>query len=78
MEKRNDVQVGQQYVKVHSMRNPPPVWEVKSILVENVPAPHAVLVNTRDPFWARTLACSALINNSDYHLVKAGAEHPTE
>ncbi len=70
MEKRNDVQVGQQYVKVHSRRNPPPVWEVKSILVENVPAPHAVLVNTRDPLWTRTLACSALIKNPDYDLVE--------
>ncbi len=70
MEKRNDVQIGQQYVKVNSRRNPPPVWEVKSILDENVPAPHAVLVNTRDPFWTRTLACSALINNPDYDLVK--------
>jgi hypothetical protein len=72
------IEKGLRFVRV--LRHPinAPVFEVKSILVENVPAPHAVLVNTRDPLWTRTLACSALINNPDYDLVKARAEHPTE
>ena len=64
------VEKGQRFVRVLSPPTLAPVFEVKSILVGKVPAPHAVLVNTRDPFWTRTLACSALINSPDYDLVK--------
>ena len=64
------VEKGQRFVRVLNPPTHAPVFEVKSILVGNVPAPHAVLVNTMDPFWTRTLACSALVNSSDYDLVK--------
>ena len=67
------VKKGQRFVRVLSPPTHALVFVVKSILVGNVPTPHAVLVNTRDPFWTRTLACSALINSSDYDLVKRGA-----
>ncbi len=70
------IEKGLRFVRVLSHQINAPVFEVKSILVENVPAPHAFLVNTRDPLWTRTLACSALINNPDYDLVKVGEEHP--
>ena len=71
------IKKGLRFVRVLSHPINAPVFKVKSVFVGNVPAPHAVLVNTRDPFWTRTLACSALINSTDYDLVKAGAEHPS-
>ncbi len=61
---------GQRFVRILSSPTHSPVFEVKSILVGNVPAPHAVLVNIRDPFWTRTLACSALFNSADYDLIE--------
>ena len=64
------VEKGQRFVRVLNSTTHAPVFEGKSILVGNVPAPHAVLVNIRDPFWTRTLACSALVNSPDYDLVK--------
>ncbi len=64
------IEKGLRFIRVLSHPINAPVFEVKSILVGNVPAPHAVLVNTRDPLWTRTLACSALINNPDYDLVE--------
>ena len=64
------VEIGQRFVRVLNSTTRAPVFEVKSILVGIVPAPHAVLVNIRDPLWTRTLACSALVNNSDYEMVE--------
>ncbi len=64
------VEKGQRFVRVLNSTTHALVFEVKSIFVGNVPAPHAVLVNIRDPFWTRTLACSALVNNPDYDYVK--------
>ncbi len=64
------IEKGLRFVRVLSHPINAPVFEVKSILVGKVPAPHAVLVNTMDPFWTRTLACSALINSPDYNLVE--------
>ncbi len=64
------IEKGLRFARVLSHPINAPVFEVKSILVGKVPAPHAVLVNTMDPFWTRTLACSALINGSDYDLIK--------
>ncbi len=64
------VEKGQRFVRVINAPIQAPVFEVKSIFVGNVPAPHAVLVNIRDPLWTRTLACSALVNSSDYEIVE--------
>ncbi len=64
------VEIGQRFVRVINAPIQAPVFEVKSIFFGNVPAPHAVLVNIRDPLWSRTLACSTLVNSPDYDLVK--------
>jgi hypothetical protein len=63
------IEKGLRFVRVLSHPINSPVFEVKSVFVGSAPAPHAILVNTRDPFWTRTLACSALINSADYDFV---------
>ncbi len=68
------VQVGQQYVKVHSTRNPTPVWEVKSIHPGVIGIAHAGLMNRDDPLDRKTVSFSALLDKTHYRLVSdAGA-----
>jgi hypothetical protein len=64
------VQVGQQYVKVHSTRNPPPVWEVNSIHPGIIGIVHAGLMNLDDPVDKKTVSFSALLDKTHYRLVK--------
>ena len=67
--KINGVQVGQQYVKVHSTRNPPPVWEVNSIHPGDFGITHAGLKNLDDPLQKKTVSFSALLDRTYYRLV---------
>ncbi len=69
MAKKIGVQVGQQYVSVHSTRNPPPVWEVKSIHPGDLGIDHAGLMNLTDPLHAKTVSFSALLDRTHYRLV---------
>jgi hypothetical protein len=72
--KMTGVQVGQQYVKVHSTRTPPPVWEVNSIHPGIIGITHAGLMNLADPVDKKTVSFSALLDKTHYRLVKnAGA-----
>ena len=69
MAKQIDVQVGQQYVKVHSTRNPPPVWKVMSIYPGVIGIAHAGLMNRDDPLDRKTVSFSALLDKTHYRLV---------
>ncbi len=69
MAKQLGVQVGQQYVKVHSTRTPPPVWEVKSIHPGDIGIDHAGLMNLTDPVDKKTMSFSALLDKTRYRLV---------
>ncbi len=69
MEKQNDVQVGQQYVKVHSRWNPAPVWEVTLIYPDDVGIAYAGLMNSAAPQDKKTLSISALLDKTRYRLV---------
>ena len=74
------VQVGQQYVKAHSTRNPAPVWEVKSIYPDGMGIDHAGLVNLKDPLHKKTVSFSALLDKKHYRMVTnvcAAAERST-
>ncbi len=74
MAKHHGVQVGQQYVTVHSTRNPPPIWEVKSIHPGDFGISHAGLMNSDDPLDKKTVSYSALLDKTHYRLVgDAGA-----
>ena len=74
MAKQIGVQVGQQYVKVHSTRNPPPIWEVKSTHPGDFGISHAGLMNSDDPLVKKTVSYSALLDKTHYRLVgDAGA-----
>jgi hypothetical protein len=74
MAKNIDVQVGLQFVNVHSTRNPPPVWEVKSIHPGDFGIAHAGLMNLTDPLHEKTVSFSALLDRTHYRLVSdAGA-----
>ncbi len=64
-----DVKVGQQYVKVHSTRNPPPVWKVKSIHPGDFGITHAGLMNLDDPLDKKTVSFSVLLDKTHYRLV---------
>ncbi len=64
------VQAGQQYVNVHSTRNPPPVWEVNSIHPGIIGITHAGLLNLADPVDKKTVSFSALLDKTHYRLVR--------
>ncbi len=70
MAKQIGVRVGQQYVKVHGTRNPPPVWEVNSIYPGIIGFAHACLMNLDDPLHKKTVSISALLDKTHYRLVK--------
>ena len=69
MAKQIGVQVGQQYVKVHSTRNPPPVWEVNSIHPGVIGIAHAGLMNLDDPLHKKTVSFSVLLDKTHYRMV---------
>ncbi len=69
MAKQIGVRVGQQYVKVHSTRNPPPVWEVNLIYPGVIGIAHAGLMNRDDPLDRKTVSFSALLDKSHFRLV---------
>jgi len=70
MAKKIGVQVGQQYVSVHSTRNPPPVWEVNLIYPDDVGIPHACLMNLANPQDKKTVSISALLDKTQFRLVR--------
>ncbi len=69
MAKQISVRAGQRYVKVHSTRNPPPVWEVRSIYSGVGRIAHAGLMNPADPVDKKTVSFSALLDKTHYRLV---------
>ncbi|MEC4687972.1 MAG: hypothetical protein VST64_06675 [Nitrospirota bacterium] len=69
MAKELGVQVGQRYVNIHKTRNPPPVWEVKSIHPGHLGIDHAGLMNLTDPLDKKTVSFSALLDRTHYRLV---------
>ncbi len=69
MAKQIGVQIGQQYVKVRSTRNPPPVWKVNSIYPTVNGIAHAGLMNPADPLDRKTVSFSALLDKTHYRLV---------
>ncbi len=69
MAKQIGVQVGQQYVKVDTTRNPAPVWEVNSIHPGDFGITHAGLMNLDDPLYKKTVSFSALLDKTHYRLV---------
>ena len=69
MAKQLGIQVGQRFVNVHSTRNPPPVWEVKSIHPGDFGIAHAGLMNLDDPLHEKTVSFSALLDRTHYRLV---------
>ncbi len=69
MAKQIGVQAGQQYVKAHSTRNPPPVWEVRSIYSGVGNIAHAGLMNPADPLDRKTVSFSALLDEKHYRLL---------
>ena len=69
MAKKIGVQVGQQYVNVHSTWEPTPVWEVKSIYPDELGIDHACLVNLKDPLHKKTVSFSALLDKTHFRLV---------
>ena len=74
MAKHDGVQMGQQYVKVHSTRNLPPVWEVNSIHPGDFGIAHAGLMNLTDPLDKKTVSFSVLLDKTHYRMVSdAGA-----
>ena len=70
MAKQIGVQAGQQYVKVDSTRNPPPVWEVMSIYSGVGSIVHAGLMNPEVPMDRKTVSISALLDEKRYRLLR--------
>ncbi len=78
MAKQISVRAGQQYVKVHSTRNPPPVWEVMSIYSGVGSIAHAGLMNPADPLDRKTVSFSALLDTTHYRLLRDVGADPVE
>ena len=78
MAKQIGVRAGQQYVQAHSTRNPPPVWEVRSIFSGVGSISHAGLMNSADPLDRKTVSFSALLDNTHYRLLRDVGADPVE
>ncbi len=78
MAKQIGVQAGQQYVKVDSTRNPPPVWEVVSIYSGVGSIAHAGLMNPEVPMDRKTVSFSALLDEKHYRLLRDVDADPVE
>ncbi len=78
MAKQIGVQAGQQYVKVESTLNPPPVWEVMSIYSGIGSIAHAGLMNSEDPLDRKTVSFSALLDEKHFRLLKDVGAGPVE
>ncbi len=70
MEKKIDAQIGQQYVKVKSKWNPPPVWEVNLLYPDDTGIPHVCLMNLANPQDKKTVSISALFDKTQFRLVR--------
>ncbi len=78
MAKQIGVQAGQQYVKVDSTRNPPPVWEVMAIYSGVGGIVHAGLMNPEVPMDRKTVSISALLDEKRYRLLRDIVADPVE
>ncbi len=78
MAKQIGVQAGQQYVQAHSTRNPPPVWEVRSIYSGVGSIAHAGLMNPADPLDRKTVSFSALLDEKHFRLLTDVGADPVE
>jgi hypothetical protein len=76
--KQIGVQAGQQYVKVDSTRNPPPVWEVMSIYSGVGSIVHAGLMNPEVPMDRKTVSISALLDKKRYRVLRDVGADPVE
>ena len=70
MAKQIEVQIGQQYEKVNSRWNPPPVWEVYMIYPDDAGISHVCLMNVADPQDKKTVSFSALFDIAQFRLVR--------
>ncbi len=70
MAKQIEVQIGQQYEKVNSRWNPPPVWEVNLIYPDDAGISHVCLMNVADPQNKKTVSISALFDKTQFRLVR--------
>ena len=78
MAKQISVRAGQQYVQAHSTRNPPPVWEVRSIYSGVGSIAHAGLMNPADPLDRKTVSFSALLDEKHFRLLTDVGADPVE
>ncbi len=69
MAKQIDAQIGQQYEKVKSKWNPPPVWEVDFIYPDDAGISHVCLMNVADPQDKKTVSISALFDKTQFRMV---------
>jgi hypothetical protein len=69
MAKEINAQIGQQYEKVNSRWNPPPVWEVNLIYPDDAGISHVCLMNVADPQDKKTLSVSTLLEKTQFRLV---------
>ena len=70
MAKQIEVQIGQQYEKVNSRWNPPPVWEVNMFYPDDAGISHVCLMNVADPQDKKTVSISALFDKTQFRLVR--------
>ncbi len=70
MAKKINAQIGQQYEKVNSRWNSPPVWEVYMIYPDDAGISHVCLMNVADPQDKKTVSYSALFDIAQFRLVR--------
>jgi hypothetical protein len=70
------VSAGQRYIKTYHLTHDRTEWEVVGVRVVGAAVPHAQLVNCRDPFDIRTVACAELTQGGAFDLAEDPRDAP--
>lgn len=73
MIKRRKVSTGQRYAQVVRRSTQPMVWRVERVYEDALHIPHAFMVKSDDSSSTKTVACSLLSDEMQYHFVTEGA-----
>ncbi len=71
---QSEVKEGQVYTDLPSKRPGSRLWKVESLCENAMQAPHARLIDLRDPTDTKTISCRALKSRAYYKLVSKPAD----
>jgi hypothetical protein len=69
MDEMKIVRKGQRYAQFFRSSSFTQVWTVERVFYDAVRVPHAFLVSREEPTSTKTISCSTLVDNVQYHPV---------